>query len=383
MTGRLPGGPAIPDAYLPEALCLRARRTGKNEAGGELRTEFLKSYFSVASSYSFMRESWGESRWRNLDAHTSKLVNSAANDRAAWLIVTQRARSVLRAYSSSFFLVTRFLPLEKRREVEVIYAAVRYPDEVVDTFRLSPAARLNLLGEWGDAYERGLEIPSLSQATAERVPCFIAAFTRVVRDRRIPTGYYRAFLAAMRMDVEPQPFSTVEALIDTYIYGSATVVGYFLAYVYGPSAAGNFERCLASARNLGIALQLTNFLRDVREDRRRGRVYIPLEFLRAEGIGEIDLDNPRQLAPLNRALCKLSAVAESHYAQAELDIDAFAPDSRTAIGACIRVYRQLNQQIGKSVEGVLHRETVPMLTKFHVLPPSKYWRIPLAYSGVL
>lgn len=330
-----------------------------------------------------MRESWDEVRWNNLDSHTSNLIHSAPNERAAWSIVTQQARAVLRAYSSSFFLVTRFLPLDKRRQVEAIYAAVRYPDEVVDTFPLSRAARLDRLDEWSEGYERGLEISSLSQAIAERVPCFLAAFTRVVREHSIPTEYYRAFLGAMRMDVEPQPFPTVEALIDTYIYGSATVVGYFLAYVYGPSAPGTFERCLAGARNLGIALQLTNFLRDVREDRRRGRVYIPVELLRAEGIDEIDLDDLRQLAPLNRALRSLSGVAESHYAAAELDLKSFATDSQTAIGACIRVYRQLNQRIGRSVDGVLHRETVPMLTKFHVLPPSKYWRIPLAYSGVL
>lgn len=318
-----------------------------------------------------------------MNIRTSLAMRSAANDRAAWALAAREARCVLRAYSTSFFLVTRFLPSEKRSQVEAIYAAVRYPDEIVDTFPLTPPERLKRLSEWGDAYERALGIASIRCAVERGIPCFLAAFTRVVRDRGIPTEYYRAFLEAMRMDVEPRPFQTIEDLIDSYIYGSATVVGYFLAYVYGPSAPEAFGRSLASARHLGIALQLTNFLRDVAEDRRRGRVYLPLDLLRAEGIAEIDLDDADQLAPLNSVLRRLSAVAEWQYTQAEMDLDAFAPDSRTAIAACIRVYRNLNRRIGLSAEGVLHRETVPMRTKFQVLPASKYWRIPLAYAGVL
>ena len=330
-----------------------------------------------------MRPPWDESHWNNLDIRTSRAIKTAGSERAAWVAVTREARVVLRTYSTSFFLVTRFLPSHKRAQVEVVYAAVRYPDEVVDTFPLNSPRRLKLLNEWRGAYQRGLEISSLSQAVKERIPCFLAAFTQVVRERGIPNNYYRAFLEAMRMDIEPRPFQTLDDLVDSYIYGSATVVGYFLAYVYGPSAPGSFERCLASARNLGIALQLTNFLRDVREDFRRNRLYLPLDFLRAEGIDQIKLEDGQQLAPLNRVLRRLSTVAESHYAQAEIDLDAFAPDSQTAIAACIRVYRHLNQRIGRNAAGVLHRETVPMRTKFQVLPASKYWRIPLAYAGVL
>jgi phytoene synthase len=211
------------------------------------------------------------------------------------------------------------------------------------------------------------------------VPCFTASFTKVVRERAIPPEHYRAFLAAMRRDAAPRPFATLDDLIENYIYGSAVVVGYFLAHVYGASAKRDFTRAEASASALGIALQLTNFLRDVGEDQRRGRVYLPQDMLRAEGIAALDVRDARQRPALARLLRRLANIAESHYAAAERDVDAFSADCRIAIRACIGVYRRLNERIGRSPDGVLHRESVPAREKFGVLPPSKYWRIPLAY----
>jgi phytoene synthase len=311
-----------------------------------------------------MRPPWDEATWKNLDA-------SMAN--ADWMSIARQARHVLKAYSTSFFLVTRFLPPEKRAEVEVIYASVRYPDEIVDTFPVSADRKLQLLQEWADGYEAGL-------TGLVDVPPFLAAFTEVVRRREIPPEHYRSFLEAMRLDVQPRLYATLDDLIDSYVYGSAIVVGYFLAYVYGGS---DFPRILESSRNLGIALQLTNFLRDVGEDQRRGRVYLPQDMLAAEGISRLDVDDASQLPALNRVLRRVSAIAEDHYAASERDLDAFSPDCVTAIRACIDVYRQLNLRIGRSVEGVRHRESVPMVTKFQVLPPSKYWRLPLAWLGAI
>ena len=115
------------------------------------------------------------------------------------------------------------------------------------------------------------------------------------------------------MDVRPRPFGTLDDLIESYIYGSAIVVGYFLTYVYGASGEGSFDRALASARDLGIALQLTNFLRDVGEDQRRGRLYLPLDMLRAEGIERRRRERRCASTPaLNRVLRRLSAIAEEY-----------------------------------------------------------------------
>jgi phytoene synthase len=331
---------------------------------------------------------WSAEDWATVERETRRRALQAETEPATWKIINQQARAVMRAYSTSFFIVSRFLPATKRGQVEAVYAAVRYPDEIVDTFPLGRVWRLRQLDEWGDAYEEGLAAASIKDALRAGVPCFLASFTRVVRERGIPPEHYRAFLRAMRHDAAPRPFQTLADLIENYIYGSAIVVGYFLAYVYGASAKENFPRALESARALGIALQLTNFLRDVGEDQRRGRVYLPLDMLRTEGIVaandaaaavELDLNNPHQRYALAKVLRQLASIAESYYTDAEHDLDAFSPDCRTAIRACISVYRRLNERIGQSPDGVMHRESVPASEKFGVLPPSKYWRIPLAY----
>jgi len=323
---------------------------------------------------------WSLKDWETLERRTrERALLAKTSERAAWLIITREARAVMRAYTTSFFIVSRFLPAAKRAQVEAVYAAVRYPDEIVDTFPLGREEQLRRLDEWSDFYEIGLASASIKEALRQSVPCFLASFTKVGRECGIPPEHYRAFLDAMRRDSQPRPFETLADLIDNYIYGSAVVVGYFLAYVYGASAENNFTRATESARALGIALQLTNFLRDVGEDKQRGRVYLPLDMLRAEGIAELDVSDARQRPALAKVLRGLAAIAESYYAGAERDLDAFAPDCQLAIRACISVYRRLNERIGQSPDGVMHRESVPAKEKFGVLPPSKYWRIPLAY----
>ncbi|MBS1812563.1 MAG: phytoene/squalene synthase family protein [Acidobacteria bacterium] len=326
---------------------------------------------------------WSLDYWKQLESETCQRALASANDKEAWEVVIKQARKVLRSYSTSFFIVTRFLPPAKRAMVEAIYAAVRYPDEIVDTFDLSVSSRRKLLDDWAAHYEVALSVESLQERLKRGVPCFIASFAQVVHDAAIPYEHYRSFLDAMRHDVEPRQFSTLDDLIDSYIYGSAIVVGYFLAYVYGPATGDlsghDFNRALKASKDLGIALQLTNFLRDVAEDQKRGRLYLPLNLLRAEGIYAPDATDPGQQAAFNRVLSHLTQISEDYYADAFANLDAFSPDCRTAIQACIEVYRQLNRQIKTSPRGILHRESVPMRRKFQVLPPSKYWRLPLAY----
>ncbi len=322
---------------------------------------------------------WSEERWNAIERDTRGLALAAESGEAAWEIIIKQARAVMRAYSTSFFIVTRFLPPIKRAKVEAIYSAVRYPDEIVDTFPIPRMEQLRRLDEWAAHYEVGVGAGSIQEALRRGVPCFLSAFAEVVRDARIPVEHYRAFIDAMRHDVTPREFDTLDDLIESYIYGSAIVVGYFLAYVYGPSREGAFDRALDSARNLGIALQLTNFLRDVSEDQRRGRLYLPLDLLRDEGIERVDVNDPAQHPALNRVLRRLSSASEDYYRRALADLDAFAVDSQVAIRACIDVYRQLNDRIGRSPEGILHRESVPIGDKLKVLPASKYWRLPMAY----
>jgi phytoene synthase len=183
----------------------------------------------------------------------------------------------------------------------------------------------------------------------------------------------------MRRDARPAPFRDLDDLVERYVYGSAVVVGYFLAHVYGATTPGDADRALRASRALGIGLQLTNFLRDVREDRRRGRLYLPLADLAAEGLDERRVDEPSSAEALARVVRNVARRAEAFYAEAARDLDAFSPDSRIAIRACIDVYGALNRRILASPDPLARRESVPMSEKWRALPAAKWWRIPAAY----
>ena len=326
---------------------------------------------------------WTVEQWTSLDQRVSgRVLGTTTQANAAWEI-SRGGRRILRAFSSSFFLVTRFLPTLKRNQVNVVYAAVRYPDEIVDTFEIPRARKLHELSQWEAHYERALLGVEPKDSIESGIPWILAGFAAIVREHGIPADHYRSFLDAMRRDVNPAPFGTMDQLIAEYIYGSAIVVGYFLAHIYGASDGSTLDDTYRSASDLAIALQLTNFARDVAEDHTRGRLYIPLDCLATEGIGPDDYLHPANARALERAIAAMVWRAEDLYESAARTVRAFAPDTRPAISACIEVYRKLNLRMLQSGTSPLIRQSVPASEKLRVLPPSKYWRVPLAYLGGL
>lgn len=117
-----------------------------------------------------------------------------------------QAWAVLRNYCTSFHLVTRLLPTAKRQKVEAIYAAVRYPDEVVDSFPLSAEQQQVRLAQWADQYDRALNCTSIREALKLGTSSFLVGFTKVAREAGIPAEHYHAFLGAMRRDIAPAAF---------------------------------------------------------------------------------------------------------------------------------------------------------------------------------
>jgi phytoene synthase len=320
---------------------------------------------------------WTEEEWILFNQRLRDALLRSTSDYDQRRILANAAWRILRSYSTSFFIVTRFLPHEKRRDVELIYAAVRYPDEIVDTFSLEEDQKHALIATWRQEYHRALATPSLSQSIQEEISPFAAGFADVVRRYGIPPDYYDAFLNAMEYDIRPLPFETFDELIERYVYGSAIVVGYFLAYVYGISEGHTLEEALSSARSLGIALQLTNFLRDIYEDDQRRRCYVPNELFRRAGISYEEFlagNNPSATRAIVREYAR---VAWEYYHEAERTLDSFDIRCRSAIEACIAVYGSLTTMLEQ--QGNLQRRaSVPWWRKFACLPPSKYWIVPLS-----
>ena len=187
-------------------------------------------------------------------------------------------RRVQKAHSRTYYFSTRLFPAEVRPRVHALYAFMRYADEIVDTPHDLPLeAQLSILEDF--------EEETMASVSGEEVPNpVLRAYADTVRSCGIDPETITAFFESMKMDTRVFRYPTYEDL-EVYTYGSAAVVGLMMCRVVG-AAEGKAD---VHAEALGVAMQLSNFLRDVGEDWRRGRVYLPLEDLERFEYTERDL----------------------------------------------------------------------------------------------
>jgi phytoene synthase len=185
---------------------------------------------------------------------------------------------VQKGHSRTYYFSTSLFPEEVRPHVHALYAFMRYADEIVD----NPGTTLL---EEQLAGLQSFEEETLAAVSGEEVPNpVLRAFANTVLLRGIESGLIEAFMKSMKMDTRVFRYPTYEDL-EEYTYGSAAVVGLMMCRVIGATD----EAANPHAGALGVAMQLTNFLRDVREDWRRGRVYLPLKDLERFGYAEEEL----------------------------------------------------------------------------------------------
>ena len=187
-------------------------------------------------------------------------------------------RQVQRTHSRTYYFSTQLFPPEVRPHVHALYAFMRYADEIVDNpHETSPAEQLTGL----EVFER----ETVAAINGEEVPNpVLQAFANTVRARGIEVESITAFMESMKMDTRVSRYRTY-ADLEIYTYGSAAVVGLMMSRVIGVTDA----RADPHAEALGVAMQLTNFLRDIKEDWDRGRIYIPSEDLERFGYTEADI----------------------------------------------------------------------------------------------
>ena len=290
-------------------------------------------------SYSSDENLWELSQWINIEDETLSEILSSKNEKDAYKICKKLGKKILKNYSNSFFTVTRFLPKAKRDLVEIIYASVRYPDEIVDTFEMTSKEKNKMLDDWEKKFKKSQNFSDIKSQIKSNIPVIISSYRMAAIEKKIPDEYYISFIEAMRKDIDVFEYENMESLINDYIYGSAIVVGYFLAYIYGPNKNKTVNDLLEPSKDLGIALQLTNFARDVYEDYFRGRFYTPKNILTKP-------NNPKDLPEYVLKARKILAIeAEKWYKKAEKGMENFSPDSQIAIKSCLKLYRKLNSKI--------------------------------------
>ncbi|MGI8668036.1 MAG: phytoene/squalene synthase family protein [Jatrophihabitans sp.] len=252
-------------------------------------------------------------------------------------------RTLNARHGKTFYLATGLLPAPARQHVHALYGFARYADDLVD--RPAPGPPGERLAELTVDLERGL----IGRRAKHPV---VRAVVHTVRTFDIPQRYLTDFLAAMAADLSVARYPSFEELRG-YMWGSASVIGLQLLPILG--VVGDREHAERSASELGIAFQLTNFLRDVGEDYRRGRIYLPQDGLTEYGVTESMLAARTSSPPLRRLLAAEVARARTYYRRAEPGIALLAPTARDCVRTAFTLYGEILDEIERSGYEVLAR----------------------------
>jgi len=257
----------------------------------------------------------------------------------------ERCRRLHARYGRSYYLATRLLPAWKRRHVHALYGFARYADEIVDSFD-GTADRARAL----DAFCADVAAGLAGEPPRDPV---LPAFLHTVRSFGVDHADIAAFLRAMRADLAVTRYPTYRDLLG-YMDGSAAAIGTMMLPIL-ETEPGAEREAREPARQLGLAFQLTNFLRDVAEDLARGRIYLPLEDMAAFGVAEADLALPYTGRAVRELLAFEAERAREHYRAAEPGIEMLIPSSRPCIRAARELYGGILTEIERSGFAVLER----------------------------
>jgi phytoene synthase len=281
-------------------------------------------------------------------------------------------RAVHRTHGRTYYLATRLLPAWKRRHVHALYGFTRYTDDIVDRLDTAPTeTRVAALRHWHRRFTAALDGAPTSHPVLPAVIHTIAVFDLDQAD-------FDAFLRSMAMDLTVTEYPTYDDLLE-YMEGSAAAIGTMMLPILG---AADVAAAREPARQLGLAFQLTNFIRDVGEDLDRGRIYLPLKDLAEFGVSPEDL-RARQATRAVRALLAFEVDrARAHYAAAAAGIPLLHPGSQACIRAAYRAYGAiLDEVIRADYDVFARRATVPLPRKLALAatslltPPGRPMRV--------
>ena len=257
-------------------------------------------------------------------------------------------RTIAQREAKNFYYSFRVLPEHKRNAMCAVYAFMRRADDISDDESLPIAERREVMSRWLEAWR---------EARRDGVsddPVFVA-LNDTQRRFAIPDALLGELVQGTTMDLEPraqtqrdlQTFATFAELY-RYCYLVASVVGLVCIKIFGYTDL----RAEELAEETGVAFQLTNILRDVKEDAERGRIYLPLDLLHEFGVS---VDRVKMLAAgaameaNERALLRaLAARAEAYYASADRLLPLIDADSRAALWVLVTIYHRLLHKILKA-----------------------------------
>lgn len=241
-------------------------------------------------------------------------------------------RVIMRNASNNYSTASNYLPADLLPHVEAVYALMRVGDDRVDVSHHGFASPLEAIDDWErnywQAFERGDSPHPVLRAYLDTALRF-----------GIPRETMAAYFRAMRADLSMTRFPTFQDLMH-YIQGSAIPVGRALTHILGVRAHSTIEQALPGADSLSIAMQLSNFWRDIAEDWRKGRIYLPLEDMHAFNYTESDLAAGR-VNPSFRDLLEFEfARTEKYYERAKSSVRLLA-HGQWAVMSALEIYRAI------------------------------------------
>ena len=274
-----------------------------------------------------------------------------------------RARALNAAHGRTYYLATLLLPGWKRPHVHALYGFARYADEIVDDLdsTLTEAERARWLHEWGSrflaalragtpAVDVGTEMAGTGRDRHRGQHRDLRAVVDTIHRFKIDPDHFAAFLASMAMDLTVTEYATWDELT-VYMHGSAAVIGLQMVPILEPVD----DSALPYARDLGMAFQLANFIRDVGEDLRRGRVYLPRTSLDLFGVTREQLAAGVVDGPVRRLLAFEISRARELFRAAEPGIRLLHPTSRDCLRTAFVLYRGILDEVERADYRVLER----------------------------
>lgn len=240
-------------------------------------------------------------------------------------------RRVTRQASSTFYLASQMFSKATRNDLCAVYAFCRIADDIADAPGLKPSERKQEL----DLLAHTLRAKRYSEGDL-----LWPAFFDVVQRYAIPERYFSELLKGVGRDIEPFTLRSITDL-DDYSYLVAGTVGCMCAYILGKPST----KMLSGAKELGIAMQYTNIMRDVSADSSLARVYLPSELMARHGLSREDIltaQNPDALAVV---LSDLSKLARAKYDRAESAIALLDHKNRRPVRIAFNLYRGILMRI--------------------------------------
>ncbi len=265
-------------------------------------------------------------------------MTSGAMDRAA---LAAFSRSRIEKGSKSFAVASRIFDVKTRDAVHMLYAWCRHCDDVIDDQDLGFARRSGAQHNTLDDILQNLRENTRAALAGElpEDPVF-QSLAHVTKTYAIPESQPLDHITGFEMDVNEVAYNTIEDTL-TYCYHVAGVVGIMMARIMGVQGQDTLER----ACDLGIAFQLTNICRDVIDDARIGRVYLPSNWLRDVGLDIENFARTENRAALHKVVIRTLDLADRYYDSAGVGIARLPLRAAGAIAAARNVYRDIGEEV--------------------------------------